>query len=121
MSGVKAVTQATADEFTALGDKAKQIGKDTQFTQSEIASAMEELGKNGLSAQQILDGATDSTAMLAAAAGTTLPTAAVIASDAMNVYNIAAKDMKDVTNSIVGVANASKFSVEDFGLALSQG
>jgi TP901 family phage tail tape measure protein len=39
----------------------------------------------------------------------------------MSVYNIKAEDMKNVTNSIVGVANASRFSVEDFGLAMSQG
>lgn len=120
MSAVKAVTGATGEEFDALGDKAKQIGKDTVFSQSEIAGAMEELGKQGLTASQILGGAADATANLAAAAGTSLGSAATIASDAMKVYNIKAEDMKNVTNSIVGVANASKFSVEDFGLALSQ-
>lgn len=101
MSAVKAVTGATGEEFDALGDKAKQIGKDTVFSQSEIAGAMEELGKQGLSATQILDGAADATANLAAAAGTSLGSAATIASDAMNVYNIKAEDMKNVTNSIV--------------------
>lgn len=33
MSGVKAVLSPTADEFQALGDKVKQLGKDTVFTQ----------------------------------------------------------------------------------------
>lgn len=121
MSAVKAVTGATGDEFVKLGDKAKQIGADTAFSQLEIAGAMEELGKNGLTSQQILGGAIDATAALAAAAGTDLTSAAVIASSAMNTYNISAEQMKLVTNSIVGVANGSKLSVEDFGDAMSQG
>lgn len=101
MSAVQAVTGATGEVFDALGEKAKQIGRDTVYTQTEIAAAMEELGKQGLSAEQILNGAADSTANLASAAGTSLESAATIASSAMTVYNVKAEEMANVTNSIV--------------------
>lgn len=54
MSGVKAVLSPTAEEFAALGDEVKQLGKDTTFTQGEIARATEDLAKNGLNAAQIM-------------------------------------------------------------------
>lgn len=121
MSGVQAVLQPTTAEFDQLWDTVKQLGKDTIFTQGEIARAVEELGKQGLSTQQILDGAIKSTSDLASAAGTSLETAATIAADAMNIFNIEAKNMSDAVNQITGVANASKLSVEDYSLAISQG
>lgn len=88
MSGVKAVLSPTADEFAALGDKVKQLGKDTVFSQGEIAKTTEDLAKNGLNAAQILGGALDATTNFASAAGTNLQTAGNVMSDAMNIFGI---------------------------------
>lgn len=121
MSGVQAVLQPTSTEFEQLWDTVKQLGKDTIFTQGEIARAVEELGKQGLTTEQILWGAIKATADLASASWTTLEAAATISADAMNIFNIQAKDMADTVDQITGVANASKLSVDDYALALSQG
>jgi len=121
MSGVKAVLSPTAEEFDNLNEKAKQLWKDTIYSQSEVAQAMEMLAKNGLNASQILDGAADATVNLAAAAGTDLSTAADIATDSMAIFWIQAENMSKAINGISGVAVASKFTVDDYALALAQG
>ncbi len=121
MSWVKAVLSPTWEEFDALGEKAKQLGKDTTFTQGEVAKSMEELAKNGLTAEQILNWAADATTYLAAAAGTDLTTAATIASDSMAIFWLKAEEMKTAINGITWVAVASKFGVNDYALALAQG
>src|SRR5262252_5191619 len=54
MSGVKAVSGATADEMSQLSGLALQLGKDTSFSASEAASGLEELVKGGLSIPDIM-------------------------------------------------------------------
>lgn len=121
MSGVKAVLAPTGDEFAALGDKVKQLGKDTTFTQAEIARTTEDLAKNGLNTAQILGGALDATANFAAAAGTNLETAGNVMSDAMNIFGLSADQAAKAVDQMTGVTIASKFGAEDLSLALAQG
>src|SRR4029450_4990527 len=45
MSGVRAVSGASADEMTQLSDLALQLGKDTSFSASEAAKGLGELVK----------------------------------------------------------------------------
>lgn len=120
MADIKAVLNPTGAEFTALSEKARQLGRDTAFSASESAAAMEMLAKNGLSATQILDGAADATVAFAAAAGTDLTKASDVATQAMLSFNLQASDMPNVVNEAVGVLNASKFDVNDYALALGQ-
>lgn len=121
MSGVKAVLTPTAEEFDALWEKAKQLWKDTIYSQTEVASSIEMLAKNGLNATEILNWAADATVNLAAAAGTDLSTAADLATDVMAIFGIQAENMSKAINWISGVAVASKFTVDDYALALAQG
>jgi len=80
---------------------------------------MEMLGRNGLTATQILEGAADASLGLAAATGTDLSNAANIATDAMSQFNIAAADMGGVADLITGATVNSKFSIDDFQLAMA--
>lgn len=121
MSGVKAVLSPTTEEFDKLNEKAKQLWKDSIYSQSEVAQSIEMLAKNGLDATQILNGAADATINLAAAAGTDLSTAADLATDTMAIFGIQAENMSRAINGISGVAVASKFTVDDYRLALAQG
>lgn len=120
MSAISAVSGATGSELDALRDKALQLGKDTSFSASESASAMEELVKAGLSTKDVLNGAADATVALAAAGEVSLPEAATIASNAMNQFGLAAKDLPNVADQIAGAANASAIDVGDFGQSLTQ-
>lgn len=120
MSAVAAVSGASADELDQLRKKALQLGKDTAFSAGESASAMEELVKAGLTVQEVLNGAADATVNLAAAGEVDMTTAATIASNAMNQFNIEAENMEHVVDLIAGAANASAIDVTDFGQSLAQ-
>jgi TP901 family phage tail tape measure protein len=120
MSAVEAVSGASADQMDKLSAKALQLGKDTSFSATEGAQAIEELVKAGLSVEDVLNGAADATVNLAAAGEIALPEAATIASNAMNQFNLAAEDMVSVADSIAGAANASAIDVGDFGQSLQQ-
>lgn len=120
LSGIKAVSGATASEMDLIREAALRIGKDTSFSATEAAKAMAELSKAGISTSDILNGAADATVALAAAGGVDLPTAAEIAANALNLFNIEAKDMNNVVDKIAGAANKSAIDVKDFGMSMSQ-
>lgn len=120
MSGIGAVSGASEAELEQLRNKALQLGKDTQFSASESAQAIEELVKAGIPIADVMNGAADSVVALAAAGGVDMPTAATIASNAMNQFGLKAQDMKGVVDSIAGAANASAIDVTDLGMAMSQ-
>lgn len=120
LSGIKAVSGATTEQMEAVRAKALQLGKDTKFSAGEAALAIEELAKAGLTLPDIMNGAADATVALAAAGEIELPEAATIASNAMNAFGLAAKEMPKVADAIAGAANASAIDVSQFGLALQQ-
>lgn len=119
MNAMKAVTAGANENFTQLEETAKQLGATTQFSATEAAKGMEMLGRNGLSAAQILDGAAKSSLTLAAATGTDLSNAANIATDAMAQFNMKASDLAGVADTITGATVNSKFSIDDFQLAMA--
>lgn len=120
ISAIGAVSGATEQDLELLRKKALQLGADTSFSASQAANAMEELAKAGVSLPDILNGAADAAVALAAAGGVDLPEAAAIASNAMNVFSLKAKDLGEVVNYIAGAANASAIDVHEFGYSLSQ-
>jgi TP901 family phage tail tape measure protein len=119
LSGIKAVSQGTEEQMEAVREKALQLGADTKFSAGEAALAIEELSRKGIPLEGILGGAADAVVNLSAATGTELVTSATIASNAMNVFGIAAEDLDKVTNQIAGFDVVGS-SVEDFGMALTQ-
>lgn len=120
LDAVAAVSGATSEEMAKISDAALRIGKDTSFSATEAASAMEELVKAGLTVDEVLSGAADATVALAAAGEISLPQAAEIAAAAMNNFNKTGADMPRVADFIAGAANASAISVGEFGTSMSQ-
>ena len=120
MSAVQAVSGASQKEMDQLSKKALQLGKDTSFSATEAAQAIEELVKAGVSVPDVMNGAADATVALAAAGEISLPEAATIAANAMNQFNLSAQQMPRIADLIAGAANASAIDVGDFGQSLSQ-
>lgn len=120
VSAIAAVSGATGPELDAIREKALQLGKDTSFSASEAAAAMEELIKAGLTTEETLNGAADAAVALAAAGGVDIPTAATLAANAMNAFNLEAEDLNSVVDQIAGAANASAIDVGEFGQSLQQ-
>lgn len=120
MSGIQAVSGASASEMEVVRKKALQLGADTAFSASEAGTAIEELVKAGISIPDVMNGAADATVALAAAGGVALPEAATIAANAMNQFALSAKDMPNIADKIAGAANASAIDVSDFGMSMKQ-
>jgi ElaB/YqjD/DUF883 family membrane-anchored ribosome-binding protein len=122
LSGIAAVLNKGAEAVGPLKDLILDLGLDPSLKVSatEAAQAVELLARNGLSMTEIMDGAARSTVLLANATGADFGVAADIATDAMAIFNIEAADMNQAVNGITGVTTSSKFSINDYRLALAQ-
>jgi len=121
MSGIKAVSNATASEMSKMKKLAIDLGKETKYSAKEAADGIQELLKAGLTTEQVLNGGLAGALTLASAGGIELAEAAEIASTALNAFK---KDNLTVAKSadiLAGAANASATDVKElrFGLAAS--
>ena len=138
MSNVKAISGATAEQFEALTEKAKEEGKATKFTAKDSADAFGYMAMAGWKTEDMLNGI-DGIMSLAAASNEDLATTSDIVTDALTAFGLQASDsghFADVlaqasanANTNVGimgesfkyvapVAGALKYSIEDVSLAL---
>jgi TP901 family phage tail tape measure protein len=118
MRAVKAVTNATGNEFIALTEKAKLLGRTTSFTASQVASAMLELGRAGFAPQEI-DAAIPSVLNLARATGTDLAMSAEICANTLRSFELPAEQMTRVCDVMVASANNSAQTLLDLGESMT--
>lgn len=121
LSGLKAVSGATAEEMDKLRQQALEVGASTSKSANDVALAQEMLAKNGMAVVTMLEGATEATIALSEATGGDLAGSADIMTDVMAIFGKEAKDLTDVIDGITGVTVKSKFTIDDFRLALAQG
>lgn len=125
MADAAAIMQMPIDQMGELREAAMAAAIDPNFrvTAIQAAEAIEMLARNGVKANQILgeSGMLRGTILLANSVGTDLSTAADIATDALNIFNLEASDMVTAVNQITGVVNNSKFTINDYFLALGRG
>lgn len=98
MSKVRAITNATGEEYAKLSAKAEELGRTTRFTATQSAEAMTYLGMAGWKTEQILAGM-EPMLNLAAAGGTDLARTADILSDDLAAFGLEidkAEHMADV-------------------------
>lgn len=123
LSAIAATLNKTKAEVAPLNDLILKLGLDPNLvvTAEQAADAIENLARNGLSMDQILQGAARSTVLLANATGADFGQAADIATDVMAIFKIRAEDMDKAVNGITATTNISKFTIDDYALALAQG
>lgn len=112
MARVKAVTDATPEAYTKLEEKARQVGKETIFTATQAAEALEMLGRAGYGPQESID--TLSAVMdLAAADGIELADAASIVADNLNALGMDsnAKNAVDLVDLLAQTSRSSNTDV----------
>ena len=114
---VKAVTRATGKEFDMLTAKARQLGRDTDFTAQQTAGAMVNLGRAGFKPEEI-NRAIEPVMNLARATDTDLPEAAEIAVNSLRIFQLEAGKMAYVTDILTVGANGSAQTVTDLFEAL---
>jgi len=97
------------------------INPNLKVTGQEAAAVLEMLARNGLTWTEIMGGAAEASITLANATGADFGTAANIATDAMAIFGIEAENMTKAVDGITSVTVNSKFSINDYALALAQG
>lgn len=114
MNRVKAVTEASTEEFTAMREEAVMLGATTKFSATEAATAMEMLATAGFNTTQIMEsmpGVLD----MAAAGSVSLADAAQIASGIMNGFGIKAKDLGTVNDMLARTFLSTATTLQDLG------
>jgi len=110
MARVMAISKASTTEFKALREEAMRLGRDTKYTATEAATALEQLIRNGfkpLQAKEALGGVLQ----LAQSQAISLADAADIATTAMNAFGLAAKDLTRINDVLATAASASATDV----------
>jgi TP901 family phage tail tape measure protein len=119
MSTVKAITNATGEEFDLLKKQAIDLGSTTAFTATEAGQAMEFLGMAGFTTEQIMS-AMPATLDLAAAGSVSLAEAADIASNILSGMGMSADETSRVVDVMAKTATAANTNITDMGEAFKQ-
>ena len=114
MSKVAAVSGAAGDDFDALRDKAREMGKTTKFTASESAEAMNYMAMAGWKTEQMLDGI-NGVMNLAAASGEDLATTSDIVTDALTAFGMKAEDSSRFADILAASASNANTNVSMMG------
>lgn len=123
MAAVAAAMGIALDAVQPLKDEVIELGVDPRLkvTTFEAADVMLMLAKNGITMQESLDGAAEASIALANATGGDFAMAADVVTDVMRIFNIEAGEVERVIDGVTGVVNKSKFDLNDYFLALSNG
>ena len=106
MARVKAITNASTNEFEAMSKEARKMGETTRYTASEAAAALENLTRNGMSASQATK-ALSGVMQLAQANAIGLAEAADIVTNSLNMFGLSVDNttrVNDVLSSTAGNA-----------------
>lgn len=117
ISNLSAITGATGEELRALERNARQLGSTTVFTASEVAQLSVEFGKLGFTSKEI-QGVTKDTLALAAASGTELGQAAMIAGQTLRAFGLDVSETSRVTDTMAASFSRSALDMEKFSFSM---
>lgn len=121
MAHVKAATHETAGNMNLLRQAALDAGKDTVYSATEAAGAIEELSKAGVATKDVLGGGLKGALSLASAGSLEVGEAAEIAATALVQFNLSGKQVPHVADLLAAGAGKAQGSVHDLGYALKMG
>jgi len=105
--------RASASELEMMRDHARELGRTSSFTQTQVAQMMGGLSKGGFEVKQTLGGMTKAVMDLTRAAGTDGEMAASLLGDSIGVFNLKASDSSKVASVLAGVLNRTRMDVND--------
>lgn len=114
MSGVRAITNASQEDFEKLRNKALEMGATTKFTATESAQALNFMGMAGWNADQSVKGL-PGIMHLAAASGEDLAMVSDIVTDSMSAFNLAAEKSGEFADVLAAAATKSNTNVGKMG------
>src|SRR5690349_20813081 len=120
MSAVKANTGSTGAELESLRAIAVKLGADSQFSATEAAQGINEMGKAGVQAKDIIGGGLKGALDLAAAGQIGVADAAETAATAMTQFNLSGDKVPHIADLLANAANKAQSGVGDMAQALKQ-
>jgi len=117
MSRVKALTGATTQEFQALREEAKRLGKATEFSANQAADAMSIFAMAGFKTKDVIT-AMAPTLDFAAASGLDLASAADIAARVMGGMQLKAEDLEHTMDVLTKAFTSANMDATDLGEAM---
>lgn len=114
MSGVGAISGATAEEMELLNDKAKEMGATTKFTAAQSGEAFEYMAMAGWKTEDMLSGI-DGILALAAASGEDLGTTSDIVTDALTAFGLTAADAGHFADVLAAASSNANTNVSMMG------
>ena len=118
MLKVKAVTQATSEEFKMLTSEAKRLGSTTQFTAQQVADLQIVLGRKGFDATAIKE-MQQSVLDLALATGEDLNIAAKVVGTSIKVFGKEASDATKIANTLALATTKSDIQLNTFAASFA--
>lgn len=117
MARVRAVTNASTEDFKAMEAEAKRLGGTTKYTATEAAAALENLTRNGLTPTQAT-AALSKTLQLAQANSISLAEAADMATNTMNGFAMSVDELGTVNDMLSSTAAHSATNVLELAEAV---
>ena len=117
MAKVRAVSGATAKEFSELSKVAKDLGASTRFTATQVSGLQLNFSKLGLNPDQI-NAVTEATLDLALATGEDLAESARVGASTMKGFGLEAKDMTRITDVMAKSFSSSALDLEKFAVSM---
>lgn len=123
MADIAAIMGLTVEQVKPLQDLSLGLSLDPNLKVSatEAQVVIQNLGASGVSTEVLLKGAAKAVVEMQNSLGGSFETSANVAVSAMQMFNIEAEKLNTVTDAVTNAAQKSKFGIDDFNLALSQG
>lgn len=118
LKGVIAVTTGARENYDALAEEAKRLGRATAFTAVEAAEGFKLLGQAGLDAEQAIV-ALEPALNLAAAGGIGLAESADISTNVLKGFGLEVENLTRVTDVLANTATSANTNIQDVGQAMS--
>ncbi len=119
MAKVKAVTGASEKDFKKLSNTAKELGRTTFFTATQVAELQTNYGKLGFSTREILD-AQEATLQLATATDVDLGRAAIVAGASIRGFGLDASEAGRVVDVMAKAFTSSALDIEKFQTSMTK-
>lgn len=113
-----AVSGATADQLDNVSKYALKLAQDTIYSADQIADGLIELGKAGVTTEQIMNGVGEAMTSLGAAADIPLDQAGQIIISTLSQFEQGADQASRMVDILAGAANASIADITDLGVSL---
>lgn len=113
MAKVKAITNATDEEFKKLEQSAKDLALGTMFTATQVAELQLAYSKLGFTTEEILN-ATEATTRLATITGDDLANSADVVGSVLRGFNLTASESIRVVDVMASSFSSSALNLENF-------